>query len=448
MFKKILIANRGEIALRVVRACRELDIPSVAVYSQADANSLHVREADEAVCVGPPPGRESYLNVANILSAALITGADAIHPGYGFLAENATFAEACNASHIKFIGPAPQAIEAMGDKQRAKATMTAAGVPVIPGSEDRVDTETEALKLAASIGYPVLIKAVAGGGGKGIRVARDEDELVANFKSAQTEAASAFGDPGVILEKYIEEPRHIEFQVLADEHGHVVHLGERDCSVQTHRHQKMVEEAPSTALTPELRAEMGEAAVKAAQAVGYTNAGTVEFLLGPDNRFYFLEMNTRIQVEVPVTEAVTGIDLIRAQIELAAGEPLPFRQDDVRFRGHAIEARITAEDPEKGFAPNAGRIERLVLPGGFGTRVDTHLYAGYEVPSYYDSMLAKVIVWGRDRDEAVRRMARCLEEFDVAPLVTNVAFQRRIFANPYFRSGDVSTHFLQARMGV
>lgn len=448
MFKKILIANRGEIALRIVRACRELRIPSVAVYSQADSTSLHVKEADEAVCVGPPPGRESYLNVANILSAALITGADAIHPGYGFLAENYTFAEACEASHITFIGPSPSAIEGMGDKHRARELMQKAGVPVVPGSPNPIGSEAEALEIAGKIEYPVMIKAVAGGGGKGIRICHGDDELKANLKAAQQEAEASFGDAGVIIEKYVEEPRHIEFQILADKHGKVVHLGERDCSVQTRRYQKMVEEAPSPVMTEKLRQKMGEAAIKAAKSVDYTNAGTVEFLLDSKGNFYFLEMNTRIQVEVPVTEAITGIDLIRQQILIAAGQKLPFSQKDIKINGHAIEARITAEDPDRNFAPNAGCVNRLILPGGYGTRVDTHLYAGYEVPPYYDSMLAKIIVWGHTRDEAVDRMARCLDEFEAGPLITNVAFQRKIFNNAYFRRGDVSTAFLQRRMGA
>lgn len=448
MFKKVLIANRGEIALRIIRACREMGIPSVAVFSQADRESLHVKMADEAICVGPPPGRDSYLNVANILSAALISGADAIHPGYGFLAENATFAEACEASRVTFIGPGSAAIEGMGDKHRAREAMIKAGVPVVPGSPAPIASETEALSVARKIGYPVLIKAVAGGGGKGIRICRDEDDLLGSLRAARQEATASFGNDDVIIEKYIEDPRHVEFQVLADRHGKVIHLGERDCSVQTKRYQKMVEEAPCPVMTEKLRARMGEAAVKAARAVDYTNAGTVEFLLDKNGGFYFLEMNTRIQVEVPVTEMVTGVDLIRQQILLAAGEKLAFNQKDIVIRGHAIEARITAEDPERNFAPNAGCVDRLILPGGYGTRVDTHLYAGYEVPSYYDSMLAKLIVWGQDRDEAIRRMARSLEEFQVEPLITNVAFQRRIFNNAYFRHGEVSTAFLSRRMGV
>lgn len=448
MFKKVLIANRGEIALRVIRACKELGIPSVAVYSQADRESLHVKMADEAICVGPPPGRDSYLNVANILSAALITGADALHPGYGFLAENSTFAEACEASRITFIGPSPAAIDGMGDKHKARETMIKAGVPVVPGSPNPIATESEALNVARKIEYPVLIKAVAGGGGKGIRICRNEDELLGNLRAAQQEAAAAFGNDEVIIEKFIEEPRHVEFQILADQHGKVVHLGERDCSVQTKRYQKMVEEAPCPVMTDKLRSRMGEAAIKAAKAVNYTNAGTVEFLLDAKGNFYFLEMNTRIQVEVPVTEMVTGVDLIRQQILIAAGAKIPFNQKDVKINGHAIEARITAEDPDRNFAPNAGRIDHLILPGGYGTRVDTHLYAGYEIPPYYDSMLAKIIVWGQTRDEAIQRMVRCLDEFQAGPLVTNVSFQRRIFDNAYFRHGEVSTAFLARRMGV
>jgi acetyl-CoA carboxylase biotin carboxylase subunit len=445
MFKKVLIANRGEIAVRVIRACRELGIATVAVYSQADQDCLHTRMADEAVCVGPPPTRESYTNVANIISAAIITGAEAIHPGYGFLAENPSFAEACEACGLVFIGPPPNAIEQMGDKATARALMQQHGVPVVPGSRDVLQTEQDSLRAADTVGYPLMIKATAGGGGKGMRVVHEGEDLLASIKLAQTEAAAAFGNPGVYLERYIQEPRHVEIQVIADGRGSVVHLGERDCSVQTERHQKMIEEAPCVALTPELRAAMGGAAVRAAQAVHYRGAGTVEFLLDGD-RFYFMEMNTRIQVEHPVTEAVTGIDLVKEQVRAAAGEPLSFRQADVHFEGHAIEVRITAEDPEKKFTPAAGRITHLVLPGGFGVRVDTHVYAGYMVPPYYDSLLAKIIAWGRDRDEAIDRMARCLDETQVEGIPTTLGFHRKLMRNEYFRRGEVATNFIRRRM--
>ena len=445
MFRKVLIANRGEIAVRVIRACRELGISTVAVYSQADQDCLHTRMADEAVCVGPPPTRESYTNVANIISAALITGAEAIHPGYCFLAENASFAEACEACGLVFIGPPPNAIEQMGDKATARALMRRHGVPVVPGSGDILQNEQDSLRAAESVGYPLMIKATAGGGGKGMRVVHDESDLLTSIKMAQTEAAAAFGNPGVYLERFMQEPRHVEIQVMADGHGNVVHLGERDCSVQTERHQKMIEEAPCVALTPELRDAMGEAAVRAAQAVDYRGAGTIEFLL--DGReFYFMEMNTRIQVEHPVTEAVTGIDLVKEQIRVAAGESLSFRQRDVHIEGHAIEVRITAEDPDRNFTPSAGKITHLVLPGGFGVRVDTHVYAGYAVPPYYDSLLCKVIAWGRDRPEAIDRMARCLDEMQVEGVPTTLGFHRKLMRNEYFRRGEVATNFVRRRM--
>jgi acetyl-CoA carboxylase, biotin carboxylase subunit len=444
MFKKVLIANRGEIAVRVIRACRELGIATVAVYSQADEECLHTRLADEAVCIGPPPTRESYTNGANIVSAALITGAEAIHPGYGFLAENAGFAEACEACGLAFIGPLPDAIRQMGDKASARALMQRHRVPIVPGS-GVVQDEQDAFQAAKAIGYPLIIKAAAGGGGKGMRVVDSEEDLASSIKLAQAEAASAFGNPDVYIERYLPEPRHVEIQVLADHHGHVVHLGERDCSIQTRRHQKMVEESPSTALTPELREAMGQAAVRAAQAVAYRGAGTVEFLL--DGRdFFFMEMNTRIQVEHPVTELVTGIDLVTAQIRAAAGEPLEVRQEEIRHQGHAIEVRLTAEDPARDFTPSAGKIEHLVLPGGYGVRVDTHIYAGYTIPPYYDSLLAKLLVWGRDRDEAIRRMARCLDETRIEGISTTLPFYRRLVRNRYFQQGDVSTSFLRRRM--
>ncbi len=446
MFKKILIANRGEIAVRVIRACKEMKIATVAVYSEADADSLHVRLADEAVCIGPPPNRDSYLNMPNIISAAIITGAEAIHPGYGYFSEKPSFAEACEACNLKFIGPKSSSIEKMGDKARAKEIMMDANVPTIPGSKGVINSEREALRIASKMGYPVRIKATAGGGGRGIRVVHSEEDLLNAIKMAMAEAESAFGVPDVYLEKDIEEPRHIEVQIMADEHGNVVHLGERECSIQHGRSQKLVEESPSPAVSPQLRNRIGEAAVRAAKAVGYFNAGTVEFLLDKNGNFYFMEMNTRIQVEHPVTEMVTGIDLLKEQIRVAAGEKLSFTQKDVKISGHSIECRITAEDPAKGFAPGAGKISQVILPGGLGVRVDTHIFSGYTVPPYYDSLLAKLIVWGNNRDEAIIRMHRALEEFEIHGITTNIGFQKRVMNNPYFRKGELSTSFVSRRM--
>jgi len=443
LFKKVLIANRGEIALRIIRACREMRIGTVAVYSEADANSLHVRVADEAVCIGPPPNRDSYLNMPNIISAAVITGADAIHPGYGYFSEQPSFAEACEACNLTFIGPPPSAMEEMGDKARAREVMQKAGVPVIPGTKGSVQTEQEAFKVARKIGYPLRIKASAGGGGRGQRVVQNEEELASALKVAQAEAESAFGSPDIYIENEIEDPRHIEVQILADSHGHVAHLGERDCSVQTARYQKMLEEAPSIGLNSSLRSKIGESAVKAAKAVGYTNAGTVEFLVDKNGCYYFMEMNTRVQVEHPVTEAVTGIDVVQEQLRIAAGEKLSFTQKDIHIRGHAIECRITAEDPENGFQPTAGKIDSLILPGGFGTRVDTHIYSGYEIPPYYDSLLAKLIVWGNDRTEAISRMSRCLSEFEVSGIKTNIEYHKKIMNDAHFRKGEVTISFLK-----
>ncbi|GAB4454618.1 MAG: acetyl-CoA carboxylase biotin carboxylase subunit [Armatimonadaceae bacterium] len=446
MFNKILIANRGEIAVRIIRACQEMGIATVAVHSQADADSLPTRLADESVCVGPPAGKDSYLNVPNIVSAALITGAEAIHPGYGFLSEVASFAEVCAAAGIKFIGPPVTAIEQMGDKATARRVAKEAGVPTVPGSEGVVGGEADALKIAAQIGYPVVVKATAGGGGRGIRVVQNEEELTRVLKTAMTEAASAFGNPDVYIEKYITEMRHIEVQILADEHGTCIHLGERECSVQTVRHQKVVEEALSATLTPEIRARMGEAAVRAAKAVGYANAGTIEFIYTPEGDFYFMEMNTRIQVEHPVTEAVTGIDLIQQQIRVAAGEPLPYRQEDITFSGHSIECRVTAQDPKKGFSPSAGLLTDVFLPGGFGVRVDTQIYPNYTVPPFYDSNLAKVIVWGKDRADAITRMQRCLDEMVVDGIPTNLPFLQQILANDDYQQNRISTAFLPRLM--
>lgn len=447
MFQKVLIANRGEIAVRVIRACRELGIATVAVYSEADRDCLHVRLADEALCVGAAPSAESYRHRANIISAALITHADAIHPGYGFLAENADFAEECTASGLKFIGPVPEVIRAMGDKAMARALMQEHGVPVIPGSEEVIQNEQDALRGADLVGYPVIIKAAAGGGGKGMRIVHSETELIPSVKLAQTEAATSFGNPEVYIEKYIEEPRHIEVQILADEHGNVIHLGERDCSVQTERHQKMLEEAPAATLSPDLRRQITETAVRAASLVGYQNAGTIEFLADRNGRYYFLEMNTRIQVEHPATELITGIDIVSEQIRVAAGSPLRVRQEDVRFRGHAIECRITAEDPDQKFIPSAGRLTRVQLPGGFGVRVDTHIYDGYTVPPFYDSLLCKLLAWGEDREEAIARMARALREMQVEGVATTIPFHRRIMTNEWYRRGEVYTNFIRKRMG-
>jgi acetyl-CoA carboxylase biotin carboxylase subunit len=446
MFKKILIANRGEIAVRIIRACREMGIATVAVHSQADAESLPVQLADESVCVGPPAGKDSYLNVPNILSAALITGAEAIHPGYGFLSELASFAEICGTVGIKFIGPSVSAIESMGDKATARATAKKAGVPTVPGSEGVLTSETDAVRVAAKIGYPVVVKATAGGGGRGIRVVEDEEELTRTIKIAQAEAAASFGNADVYLEKYIRKMRHIEIQILADEHGNCIHLGERECSVQTVRHQKVVEEAPSVSLTPQMRRKMGESAVRAAKAVGYANAGTVEFIYTPEGDFYFMEMNTRIQVEHPITEAVTGVDLVQWQIRIAAGEKLTIDQKDVEWNGHSIECRVTAQDPNKGFAPAAGTLSHVRLPGGLGVRIDTQIYNGYTVPPYYDSNLAKVIVWAPDRAQAIARMRRALDETVVQGSPTNISFLQRILGDERFQKNEISTAFLPMLM--
>ncbi|SDD44188.1 acetyl-CoA carboxylase, biotin carboxylase subunit [Paenibacillus sp. UNCCL117] len=441
-FHKILIANRGEIAVRIIRACRELGISSVAVYSEADRDSLHVRLADEAYCIGPTLSKDSYLNYTNIMSVATLTETDAIHPGYGFLAENADFAEICESCNITFIGPSPEAISKMGDKAVAKQTMKEAGVPVIPGSDGLVETMDEAIRLGREIGYPIIIKATAGGGGKGIRIADDEDMLVQQITTAQQEAQKAFGNAGVYLEKYLTGMKHVEIQVLADKHGNVVHLGERDCSVQRRR-QKLVEEAPCPVLTPEIRQRMGDAAVRAAQAVNYSGAGTLEFLLGQDGQFYFMEMNTRIQVEHPVTEMITGVDIIKEMIRVAEGEPLSFTQEDVVINGWAIECRINAEDPERGFMPSAGHIKFYLPPGGFGVRVDSAAYPGYTISPHYDSMIAKLIVWGVDRDDAVQRMKRALAEFSVEGIHTTIPFHLKLLEHKKFLAGDFDIKFLE-----
>ncbi len=442
MFKKVLVANRGEIALRVIRACRELGIATVAVYSEADRESLHVRFADDDVCIGPAPARDSYLKISQIIAAAEITGADAIHPGYGFLAENAEFAEIVRASNIAFIGPTPAQIRAMGDKAEARRLAAEAEVPIIPGTPGPVADIEEALPAAQRLGYPVIIKAAAGGGGKGMRVANDEDEFARHFALARGEALAAFGSDAVYLEKYLEKPRHVEIQILGDEHGHVVHLCERDCSVQR-RHQKLIEEAPSPAMTPELRAAMGAAAVKLASRIGYVGAGTMEFLLNGDRSFYFMEMNTRIQVEHPVTEMTTGWDLVKEQIRIAAGEPLTVPAQGFQLRGHAIECRVNAEDASRNFQPSPGTITVFHPPGGPGVRLDTHIYAGYTVPPYYDSLIAKLIVHGNCRAEALARMHQALDGFIIEGITTTIPFLSRVIQHPAFQAGDVDTRFLE-----
>ncbi|MER3434194.1 MAG: acetyl-CoA carboxylase biotin carboxylase subunit [Leptolyngbya sp. ERB_1_1] len=444
-FSKILIANRGEIALRIIRTCEELGIATVAVHSTIDRNSLHVQLADEAVCIGEPPSSKSYLNIPNIIAAALTRNATAIHPGYGFLAESARFAEICADHQISFIGPTPEAIRAMGDKSTAKKTMQRVGVPTVPGSKGLVHSEDEAREVAREIGYPVIIKATAGGGGRGMRLVPTDDELSKLFHAAQGEAEAAFGNPGVYVEKFVQNPRHIEFQILADSYGNVVHLGERECSIQR-RHQKLLEEAPSSAITPELRSHMGAAAIAAAKSIDYVGAGTVEFLLDRSGEFYFMEMNTRIQVEHPVTEMITGIDLIAEQIRIAQGEQLRFTQDEIELRGHAIECRINAEDPDHNFRPSPGRISGYLPPSGPGVRMDSHVYTDYEIPPYYDSLIGKLIVWGHDRPSAILRMKRALRECAVTGLPTTINFHQRILETPEFQKGDIYTNFVDKVM--
>ena len=444
MFSKILIANRGEIALRIIRACREMGIKTVAVYSTADKTALHAQIADEAVCIGPPATKDSYINTKAIIAACEITGAKAIHPGFGFLSENSGFVRLCDKCGIKWIGPTAAAMDAMGDKANAKKTMIEANVPVVPGSDGVVDSLEDAKAISAEIGYPVMVKASAGGGGRGIRLVESEDELEEKIFAAKQEAKQFFGNDDVYIEKFIVNPRHIEIQLLADEHGNAVYLGERDCSCQR-RNQKVLEESPSVVMTPELRKKMGEAAVRAAKACGYTNAGTVEFLVDKDRNFYFMEMNTRIQVEHPVTEMLTGIDLIKEQIKIADGQPLDFSQEDVKIDGHAIECRINAEDPAKGFRPCPGRIESLHMPGGFGVRIDTAVYQGYEISPYYDSMIAKVIVKGKDRVEAIQKMKVALGEFLIEGITTNVDFQLNLLKDSDFEKGDFDIGFLNRK---
>lgn len=442
MFEKILIANRGEIAVRIIRACREMGIKTVAVYSEADRDSLHTLLADEAICIGPAPSGQSYLNMERILSATVAMKAEAIHPGFGFLSENARFAELCEKCSIAFIGPSASIINRMGNKSEARKTMMEAGVPVVPGGKEPVHTVEDALALAKEIGFPVMIKASSGGGGKGMRISYGEDDFETNFQNAQMESIKGFSDDTMYLERYIEKPRHIEFQIMADKHGNVIHLGERDCSIQR-RHQKVLEESPSVAISDDLRRQMGETAVRAAKAVGYENAGTIEFLLDKNKNFYFMEMNTRIQVEHPVTELVSGMDLIKEQIRVAAGEPLSVVQKDIHLKGHAIECRINAENPSKNFMPCPGMITNIHTPGGNGVRVDTHIYNDYKVPANYDSMLMKLIVHGKDREEAIAKMRSALGELIIEGIDTNLDFQFEILCHPAYEDGDTDTHFIQ-----
>lgn len=441
MIKKVLIANRGEIAVRIIRACREMGIETVAVYSEADKEALHTQLADEAICIGPAPSTDSYLNMERILSATLVSGADAIHPGFGFLSENSKFVELCEQCNITFIGPSSDVIRKMGHKAEARNTMIAAGVPVIPGSTEAIYDAGIGAKIAEQIGYPVIVKAALGGGGKGMRVANTPEEFVASFHTAQKETKMAFGDETMYIEHFVQNPRHIEFQILADNEGNVIHLGERDCSIQRN-HQKLIEEAPSIALTAEIRKAMGEAAIKAAKAAKYVNAGTIEFLLEKNNHFYFMEMNTRIQVEHPVTEWVTGVDLVKEQIRIASGMSLAYKQEDIKITGHAIECRINAENPAKNFRPSPGLITDVHLPGGKGVRVDSAIYSGYTVPAYYDSMLAKLIVYAKNRDEAIAKMRSALGEVVIQGIDTNIDFQYEIINHPDYQSGNIDIEFI------
>jgi len=444
LFKKILIANRGEIAVRIIRTCREMGIETVTIYSEADRDALHVQMADEAICVGPAKTADSYLNMENIISATVLSGAEAIHPGFGFLSENSKFAKMCKECKIVFIGPTGEQMDQMGNKSQARKTMIKAGVPVVPGSDGAVKNVEEGLQIAKDIGFPIMIKASSGGGGRGMRIAQNEEAFTKAFSLAQTEAQSAFGDPTMYIEKYIENPRHIEFQIVADQYGNVIHLGERDCSIQR-RHQKIIEETPSPVMTPDLRQAMGEAAIRAAKAIGYQNAGTVEFLVDKSKKFYFMEMNTRIQVEHPITEMVTGLDLIEEQIKIAAGFPLAYAQKDIQIKGHAIECRINAEDPAKGFLPSPGTITELYVPGGLGVRVDSAIYHGYAIPPYYDSMIAKLIVHGDTREKAMARMKRALGEFILHGVSTNIDFHYDILHDVDFQKGEYDTGFIQKK---
>lgn len=445
MLKKVLIANRGEIAVRIIRACREMGISTVAVYSEIDKEALHTQLADEAVCIGSAMPKDSYLNITNILSACVLTGADAIHPGFGFLSENPKFAKMCKQCNIKFIGPDYETIELMGNKAKAREIMKASGVPVVPGYEGEIRDEDHALEIAKGIGYPIMIKASAGGGGKGIRIATNDEEFLMGFKTAKAEARACFGDDSLYIEKFVQKPKHIEFQILADEHGNVVHLCERECSMQR-KNQKVLEEAPSNVLTEELRAKMGDIAKKAASAVNYKNAGTIEFLFDRDNNFYFMEMNTRIQVEHPITEMITGIDLVKEQLKIASGEKLNFTQEDIKIKGHAIECRVNAEDPEHDFRPCPGIIDELCVPGGMGVRIDSAIFCGYKIPHCYDSMIAKLITFGNNRNEAIVKMNRALSEFAVGGVKTNINFELSILETKEFLEGDYDTSFLAEKM--
>jgi len=442
MFKKILVANRGEIALRIIRTCKEMGIKTVAVYSEADTDSVHVHFADEAICIGPAPSKKSYLNLNHIISAALVTGCEAIHPGYGFLSENPALVDACESNGIRFIGPYKEHIEKMGNKAEARKTMIEAGVPVVPGSKNATNEAIEALGIAEEIGFPVMVKAASGGGGRGMRVIHNRDEFINKFNMAKSESSTAFNDDAMYVEKFIEEPRHIEFQILADTFGNIIHLGERDCSLQR-RNQKVLEEAPCQIISEELRNKMGQMALRAAKAVGYVNAGTIEFLLDKHHNFYFIEMNTRIQVEHPITEMVTGIDLIREQIKIAYGEKLNRTQEEIKIQGHAIECRINAENPLENFRPCPGEIEGYLSPGGYQVRLDSHIYSGYTVPPTYDSMIGKLIVWGKDRTEAIQRMKRALDETVVTGILTNIDFQKTILNNDKFLINQIDTSFIE-----
>ncbi|HKL76100.1 MAG TPA: acetyl-CoA carboxylase biotin carboxylase subunit [Halanaerobiales bacterium] len=447
MFEKVLIANRGEIAVRIIRALHEMGIEAVAVYSEADKDSLHVQLADEAYCIGPANPAQSYLNIPSIISVAEVSGADAIHPGYGFLSENAHFAEVCESSGLNFIGPSSEVISLMGDKTKARETMINADVPIVPGTEKGLKDKEEAIEVAKKIGYPLIIKAAAGGGGKGMRIVHKESNLENAIQTAKNEADKSFGNDEVYLEKYVEEPRHIEFQILGDEKGNIIHLNERDCSIQR-RHQKVIEESPSPALSPELRKEMGEVAVKAAKSVNYVNAGTVEFLLDNENNYYFIEMNTRIQVEHPVTEFITGVDILKEQINIAAGKELSIKQDEVEIRGSAMECRINAEDPDNDFRPTPGKIENYIVPGGPGVRIDSGVYPGYFINPYYDSMIGKLIVHGENREETLARMERALSEYIIEGLVTNIPFHLKVLNNAFFRKGEYYTNFINRRIMI
>jgi len=442
MFKKVLIANRGEIAIRIIRACKELGIQTVAIYSEGDRHSLHVRFADEAICIGPAAAGRSYLNIPAIISAAEISGAQAIHPGYGFMAENADFSEICKANNITFIGASPENIRLMGDKSQAKNTMKLSKVPTVPGSEGVVKNEAELDVVIAKIGLPVMIKASAGGGGKGMRMVKTKDELKSAYRTAVAEANASFGNGDVYVERLIQNPRHVEIQILSDKHGNAIHLGERDCSIQR-RHQKLIEECPSPALDEKLRKKMGDAAIRAAKSIQYQGAGTIEFLLDATGEYYFMEMNTRVQVEHTITEMITGVDIVKEQIRIAATGKLRLKQKDIEFRGHSIELRINAEDPDKNFAPSPGVIDLFLPPGGFGVRIDSHIYPGYQVPPHYDSLLGKLIVWGNDRPEAIARALRALDEFIIDGVKTTIPFHQWVLEHPKFNSGDVSTHFIE-----